>query len=138
MKKRFLSLLMATTFVGTIAFNNNVAFAAEAQEEVVDDVEAVSEEEIEDTRVIPQGITIQGMDVGGLTVTEANGLIKDYYSKYNDIAFTLSANDKTIEATGKDLCIGAKNKDVAVKAATYGTYGNIGERFKANADIADG
>ena len=140
MKKRFLSLLMATTFAGTIVFNNNVAFAAEADEEaeVVDEVEAVSDEEIEDTRVIPQGITIQGMDVGGLTVTEANDLIKDYYSKYNDIAFTLSANDKTIEATGKDLCIGAKNKDVAVKAATYGTYGNIGERFKANADIADG
>ena len=110
-----------------------------SDEELSDEqAEGTSEEVTVDNRVIPNGVTIGGMDVAGKTVTEANDIISQYYSKYDDVTFTLNANEQSFTATGKDLCIGAKNPDVTVKAATYGTYGNFAERFKANKDIEAG
>ncbi|MBR1623623.1 MAG: VanW family protein, partial [Pseudobutyrivibrio sp.] len=92
----------------------------------------------EDTRVIPNGITIGGIDVGGMTVSQADAAIDEYFAQYDDVLFTLSANDQTITATGADLCIGPKNADVTVKAATYGSFGNFAERFKAVKDLEAG
>lgn len=136
--------LMASNLV--LALDNPmIVNATENSDEAVsdeelsnDEAEAVVEEEVEDTRVIPKGVTIGGMDVAGLTVTEANQLIDDYYSKYDAVNFTLLANEQSFTATGADLCIGPKNPDVTVKAATYGSYGNFAERFKANKDMEEG
>ena len=144
MKKRFLSILIATMMSGGILYPIT-SFAEESTEEtVVSDEELANEEaetvtqQEEDNRVIPEGITIEGISVGGMTVSEADAVVADYFSKYDDVSFTLSANDQTISATGADLCIGAKNSDVTAKAATYGTYGNFAERFKANKDLEEG
>lgn len=118
-----------------------VKAAEEATDEELsnDEAEVVSEEaEEEDTRIIPKGVTIGGLEVAGLTVSEANQVIDDYYSKYDDVTFTLLANEQSFTATGADLCIGPKNPDVTVKAATYGSYGNFAERFKANKDMEEG
>ena len=147
MKKKVLSLMMAAMFIGSVNINSIVVFADEAAEESVvsdeelsnDEAEAVVDESAaEDNRVIPNGITISGINVGGMTVTEANAAVADYFSQYDGVNFTLSANDQTINATGADLCIGPKNSDVTVKAATYGSYGNFAERFKANKDLEEG
>ena len=142
MKKNILSMMMAFAIAGTLV-EPVTAFAEESTEETVVSEEELANEEAEtvdttDTRVIPDGVSIAGTAVGGMTVSEANDVVAEYYSMYDDVPFTLSANDQVINATGADLCIGAKNSDVTVKAATYGTYGNIAERFKANKDLEDG
>ena len=118
-----------------------ITFAAEdaaAEEQANEEAEAVEEEVVTDNRIIPNGISIAGTDVSGKTVTEAQDVVDAYFAAYDNVNFTLSANGQTISAKGSDLCIGAKNNDVTVQAATYGSYGNIAERFKANQDLAAG
>lgn len=142
--KSIISLMMALSLTAGLSSNFITAYAQEAAEESSDEellneeAEAVEEAVETDDRIIPNGVSIAGNDVSGKTVTEAEDVIKNYYASYNDINFTLSANDQTIAAKGSDLCIGAKNSDVCEKAATYGSYGNIGERFKATKDIEEG
>ncbi len=144
MKKRFLSIIMSLTFAGTLVAPTNV-YAEEAgeaasvsEEELAnEEAEAVSEDE-DNLRIIPKGISIEGTSVGGMTVAEAKSVVDDYFAQYDDVSFTLSANGQQINATGADICIGAKNSDVTTKAANYGSYGNFAERFKASKDLEEG
>ncbi|SFI06007.1 Vancomycin resistance protein YoaR, contains peptidoglycan-binding and VanW domains [Pseudobutyrivibrio sp. OR37] len=144
MKKRFLSIIMSLTFAGTLVAPTNV-YAEEAgeaasvsEEELAnEEAEAVSEDE-DNLRIIPKGISIAGTSVGGMTVAEAKSVVDDYFAQYDDVSFTLSANGQQINATGADICIGAKNSDVTTKAANYGSYGNFAERFKASKDLEEG
>lgn len=142
MKKQFLSLILSLTFTAGI-FAPATAYAEEVSEETAVSNEELANEEAEtvsddDTRVIPDGVSIAGTSVGGMTVAEAKSVVSDYFAQYDNVKFTLSANGQEIDATGKDICIGAKNGDVVSKAATYGSYGNMAERFKANKDLEEG
>ncbi len=142
MKKQFLSLILSLTFTAGI-FVPATAYAEEVSEETAVSNEELANEEAEtvsddDTRVIPDGVSIAGTSVGGMTVADAKSVVSDYFAQYDNVKFTLSANGQEIDATGKDICIGAKNSDVVSKAATYGSYGNMAERFKANKDLEEG
>ena len=142
MKKQFLSLILSLTFTAGI-FAPATAYAEEVSEETAVSNEELANEEAEtvsddDTRVIPDGVSIAGTSVGGMTVADAKSVVSDYFAQYDNVKFTLSANGQEIDATGKDICIGAKNSDVVSKAATYGSYGNMAERFKANKDLEEG
>lgn len=118
------------------------SYASEAESldeiDVVDDGSAEEDEIVTDDRIIPSGISIEGVDVSGMTVTEADAVVDEYLSKYDDVEFTLSANGQTVTATGSDLSICAKNSDVTGKAATYGSSGNFIERYKASSDLSAG
>lgn len=142
MKKQFLSLILSLTFTAGI-FAPATVYAEEISEETAVSNEELANEEAEtvsddDTRVIPDGVSIAGTSVGGMTVADAKSVVSDYFAQYDNVKFTLSANGQEIDATGKDICIGAKNSDVVSKAATYGSYGNMAERFKANKDLEEG
>ena len=142
MKKNVLTL----TLCSALALSSFAPLEVSASEETVvsaeelanEEAETAMEEEKPDLRVIPKGISIAGTDVSGKTVSEAKAIIDSYFDSFDNASFTLSANDQTINATGADLCIGAKDPEVAEKAATYGTSGNFAERFKANKDIEAG
>ncbi len=88
--------------------------------------------------VIPEGITIEGHDVSGMTETEADAVLEDILSQYSDAKFTLKAGDKSIEVTSSDLGIRAKNDDVIERAKSYGQDGNLIERFMAKKELAIG
>ena len=139
MKKKLLSLLLASSI---IAASPVTAYADEVEvsdEELAnEEAESVAEEVETDNRIIPNGISIGGTDVSGKTVTEAEDVVNNYFADYDSAVFTLSANGQTFTATGKDLCIGAKNPEVLEKAATYGSTGNFAERFKASKDLEEG
>ncbi|MCR5581709.1 MAG: VanW family protein [Pseudobutyrivibrio sp.] len=143
--KNLLALLLAVTFTAGVVGDYTITYATEGDEEaseevVSEDVDEVAAEDsvATDDRVIPQGITIGGIDVGNMTVTEADEAIASYFSQYDDVTFTLSANDQSFTATGADLCIGAKNSDVTDKAASYGSVGNLGECYKYSEDLKAG
>ncbi len=136
--KKLLALMLSSSFLISSSTTALAVDEAAAEEQANEEAEAVEEEVVTDNRIIPSGISIAGTDVSGKTVTEAEDVIHAYYASYDTVPFTLAANDQTISATGADLCIGAKNPDIAVKAATYGSYGNIAERFKASKDLEEG
>lgn len=132
--KKCLALLTAATLIFVSPMNSRIAFADEI--EVAEDEEV--SEEIPDTRVIPNGISIEGNDVSGMTVDEANEVVEQYLSDYYSAEFTLTGNDKSVVATGEELCLRAGNEDVTSKAAEYGNTGNFVERFKASSDLKAG
>ena len=97
---------------------------------------SVSEET--DDRLIPDGIKIGEHDVSGLSVSKAEKIIEDSFAKYDTVHFSLTANGKSVDATGKDLCICPADKRIVKRAANYGKTGNMLERFKAANDIESG
>ncbi len=139
--KRFLSILSAFSITAVTAFSapSLVVYADEiSEEEMTEAVDEDTAEETTDDRIIPAGISIGGTDVSGMTVSEADAVVDDMYSIYDDVQFTLSANGQSVTATGADLHICAKNSDATVKAATYGSTGNLIERYKASTDLSAG
>ena len=104
--------------------------------------QVAAEENTDDTTqdgtVIPDHISIGGTDVSGMSLDEANAVVQQYVDQYQDVTFTLTADDKSIEADGDDIGLCAKNADVTERALYYGKEGNLIERFKANADMQAG
>ena len=139
MKKTYLSLLLTSCLLVTAPITAMAEEVDISDEELAnEEAESIAEEVVTDNRIIPKGISIGGTDVSGKTVTEAADVVENYFSDYDGAVFTRSANGQTFTATGKDLCIGAKNSDVLEKAATYGSTGNFAERFKASKDLEEG
>lgn len=86
---------------------------------------------------IAKGVTIEGMDVSGLTASEAAEMVGDYMASYEQATFTLNAEGKSIDATGADLGIHSLT-DVAAQAADYGKKGNPLACYMASADLEAG
>ncbi|MCR5098098.1 MAG: VanW family protein [Lachnospiraceae bacterium] len=91
-----------------------------------------------DADVIPNGITIDGHDVSGMTEAQAEAVLDDILSQYTGTTFTLKAEDRTVEVTSTDLGIRPKSDDVVAKALSYGKEGNLIERFVAKSELAGG
>lgn len=88
--------------------------------------------------VIPQHVSICGEDVSGMTAEEAAGVVDKYLNQYGDVTFTLKAAEKSVEASGEELALRAKNPDVVERALNYGDEGNLIARYKACKDIEEG
>ena len=89
-------------------------------------------------KTIPKGITIEGTDVSGQSVSKATKTIDTSLGNSKSTVFKLVAGDKSVDATGKDLDLCIKNSDVAERAANYGNEGNPLYRYKASKDLESG
>lgn len=88
---------------------------------------------------IPDGITIGGIDVSGMTKDEAKNAIKDYADSFSDTVFTIKSSEgKSITAKGSDLGITVNSDEVIDKALKYGTTGNPIERFINSKALSNG
>lgn len=82
-------------------------------------------------KVIGQGISIEGTDVSGMTRKQAQQVVDAYVAQYDNASFTLTTDAGQVNATAKDLGLKARNEDVAKKALSYGSNGNLLERYAA-------
>ena len=126
-----LSVIAVLVLMGSIVFNPVMAFATEEQTEEETDT-------VEDTRIIPDGITFNGTDVSGMTVSEAEAVIDDYLASFEDARFTLNANGKSVTATPSKFGLTVRKNDVIEKALSYGNKGNFVEKYKAVKDKEEG
>lgn len=92
----------------------------------------------EERTVIQDGISINGTDVSGKTVAEAESIINDMVREQASSVFTLTAGSKSIRATGEELGLVAADPQLASRALHYGQDGNILYRFRAKQQIANG
>ena len=92
----------------------------------------------EERTTIEQGISINGTDVSGKTVAEAERVIDQIVAGENDTVFTLAAGDKRLTATGEELGLQAAEADLAERALHYGEDGNLLYRFRAQRQLANG
>lgn len=113
----------------------DVADAAEgeltAEGEVAEPTEAELLAQAYAGRRIPAGISIEGVNVTGMTYDEAQAVVDNYVSAYNTATITLTAEDRSVSATPAEIGIKAKNSDVIARAMDYGNTGNPMQRFLA-------
>ena len=84
---------------------------------------------------IPKGITIGGIDVGGMSKTEAGEAVLSYVESYLSNIIELDINGNIVNAQVKDLGYAWSNKSVVNEACDYCSKGNIISRYKAEKDI---
>ena len=85
--------------------------------------------------VISRGIFVGGVDVGGMTESEAKSAVKEEVKRLSGQSVTLQIGDTPVEATLSQLGLVWTNKDVTDEVTRLGTTGNIVQRYKAQKDL---
>lgn len=85
---------------------------------------------------IHNGIYVDGIDMSGKTVSEANSLIEERVSQKKDAVVTLSSpTGYKINVHPGEIGMKWNNPDVIDEAAAYGISGNVVARFKQSKDL---
>ncbi len=70
------------------------------------------EEEIDLTQELPKGVSINGIDVSGMTYAEALEVLDEYLAQYAEVIFTFTVGEVSISATAEEVGLCIKNDDV--------------------------
>lgn len=89
----------------------------------------------EEEMTISEGILIGGIDVGGMTASEASQAVKDKVKKLGEATVTLMMGDTPITATLNSLGLEWENKEIIDEIKNLGTTGNIVQRYKDQRDL---
>jgi len=84
---------------------------------------------------IKTGIQVEGIELGGLTLQEAEQKLSDYMDQVLGSVITLKAAAKQVEVTAKELGVTWVNTDLATQAYDIGRCGNLIQRYKALKDL---
>lgn len=86
---------------------------------------------------IRKGITIDGMDVYGMTKEQANNLVNNRINAIGQAVLTVNCiENKSADLNGSDLNITWKNKNIVDEAVIVGNRGNFIQRYKDKKDLA--
>ncbi len=85
--------------------------------------------------VIPQGIYIGSVSVGGMTAEEAAEAISAYVEEISAETITLNAEDAILETTLAELGFTKDVEATIQEALQYGKSGNLVARYKATKDL---
>lgn len=91
-----------------------------------------------DVDTIYPGVTIQGMDVGGLSVEEAQQKVDDYVDALSEKTVTLQVEDREKSFALRQAGLTCENPDAAKQAEALGREGNIIKRVLQVQAIAAG
>jgi vancomycin resistance protein YoaR len=84
---------------------------------------------------ITPGVFIGNIDVGGMTVDEAEEAVDNFIAEMKDTAFTLEGYNGSIEVTGGEMGMAAKSREAAERAYAIAHTGNLIERYKETKDL---
>lgn len=85
---------------------------------------------------IGQGVSISGIDVSGMTYSEAEAAVLEKVSQMQNSTITVKIGDKSLEASAVDLGLQWKNRSVVQDALNIGNSGNAIKRYKDSKDLA--
>ena len=84
---------------------------------------------------ILKGITIEGVDVSGMTKEEALNALTAYETKLGEETLTLKIGDQTLDAPLSSFGVTYSNEDAVASALSVGRTGNIVKRYKDQKDL---
>lgn len=84
---------------------------------------------------ILKGITIEGVDVSGMTKEEALNALTAYETKLGEETLTLKIGDQTLDAPLSSFGVTYSNEDAVAGALSIGRTGNIVKRYKDQKDL---
>jgi len=85
--------------------------------------------------VIPSTVYIEGVDVSGLTVDEAQAAIDSLVNQYAQSPITLTTSCGSITVTAEELGLSVKENNVISEALNLGKEGSLLKRYKAKKDL---
>ncbi|MBR0409859.1 MAG: VanW family protein [Eubacterium sp.] len=83
------------------------------------------------------GISIGDMDVGGMTMDEAEKVVNDYVSSVKSQTITLEAGEKKDSFPVTEIGLECQMPDVVREAYDYGKSGNLYERIRTVYDLTE-
>ena len=84
---------------------------------------------------ITRGVTIEGVDVGGMTEEEARTALEQKAQEMGQTPVTAMMGDNPVQTTLAELGYSWTNTDIVSKCMNLATAGNIVERYKEQKDI---
>lgn len=84
--------------------------------------------------IVPQGVTIEGIDVSGKTKEEAQALVDEYVANICAANLNLVHGETIIDIPLNELGIGLADDSVVNHAVHIGTSGNVVARYKETTD----
>ena len=84
---------------------------------------------------ILRGITIEGVDVSGMTKDEAMNALTAYEAKLGEETLTLKIGDQTLDAPLSSFGVTYSNEDAVTSALQVGRTGNVVKRYKEQKDL---
>lgn len=100
--------------------------------------ETKPEKKLSDVSVIPEGVTIGDIDVGGMTGEEADALVRDYVDEMGEKTVDLSIDEETTTVTLKELGLCWENEGEVAELLDTVSRGNLLAQYKAVKDIENG
>lgn len=125
----FGSAAYASTEAGTKSTSEVSKASTEEQKE------AQPEIEWEEEWVIPEGISVSEVDLGGMTVAEAKKAVTQFVDQFLNRAVNINMNGKEYKTTAKDIGVTWANPDVADEAFSHMKKGNFVTRYKNQVDL---
>lgn len=86
--------------------------------------------------VIAGGVSVSGVDIGGLSVDEATARVQEYVNNYAGKTAQLKVDDNVAMATIGELGYYWKNTEIISDAASLCKKGNIIKRYKDKKDLS--
>lgn len=84
---------------------------------------------------ITKGVTIEGVDVGGMTQAQAQEALQQKAQEMGQTPVTMMMGDNSISTTLGELGYSWTNTDIVSKCLNLATTGNIVQRYKEKKDI---
>lgn len=91
---------------------------------------AFGAEEAADDDTVAEGVLIEGIDIGGMTVEQARTAVEDYIDGLRTSQIRISFNGEESSIRLEEMNFVWNNTDVVEEAAVLGTRGNVLERYK--------
>ena len=133
MKKKLLRVGIALLTLSMVLLIPSVtAFADKDEEETTQEEDEIVEFEEE---MICNGVFIEGLEIGGKSVTEAKDIVTKYLEDILDKKVTVKANDKSASVTAKELGATFAESDYVDQALNIGKFGNVVRRYKDLKDV---
>lgn len=88
-----------------------------------------------DSKIIRDGVSIEGVDVSQMTEEEAEKAIKKYVNEMKAVKVNIDVNGKSTKTTIGDLGYTWLNTEVVKDAVDVGKKGNVIRRYKDELDI---
>lgn len=92
-------------------------------------------EEISEDHEVPEGVTVNGMELGGMTVKAAEEKLQQYVDEVCGGAVTLSVNGDEVTILYKDFDMHVADSTVIQDICQIGVNGNLIKRYKELSDV---
>ncbi|NLJ90574.1 MAG: hypothetical protein GX323_06710 [Clostridiales bacterium] len=89
-----------------------------------------------DNTEISDGVYIESVHIGGMTVDEAKAAVDDYIDELRATTITIEIDDKSEQITLAELGFDFKDHDYFEQASSIGESGNLFKRYKEIKDVA--